>query len=117
MPTSPVSPQIALARSLSEQERRRRQAAEAQVRPRLNDPILRKFLPVLFSVVVDDPCQAALKIVGGALQASLAWAETSAMSAQLQELQHEIVSPVALWQLCNPAWIDMDAACRRGMTS
>ena len=93
MPTSPVSPQIALARSLSEQERRRRQAAEAQVRPRLNDPILRKFLPVLFSVVVDDPCQAALKIVGGALQASLAWAETSAMSAQLQELQHEIVSP------------------------
>ena len=44
-------------------------------------------------VAVGDPCQAALKIVGGALQASLAWAETSAMSAQLQELQHEIVSP------------------------
>ena len=60
MPTSPVSPQIALARSLSEQERRRRQAAEAQVRLRLNDPILRKFLLVLFSrFAVDDPCQAA----------------------------------------------------------
>ena len=51
MPTSPVSPQIALARSLSEQERRRRQAAEAQVRPRINDPILRKFLRVLFRLL------------------------------------------------------------------
>ena len=90
MPTSPVSPQIALARSLSEQERRRRQAAEAQVRPRLNDPILRKFLRLLLWLTTHA---RQLKIVGGALQASLAWAETSAMSAQLQELQHEIVSP------------------------
>ncbi len=93
MPTSPVSPQIALARSLSEQERRRRQAAEAQVRPRLNDPILRKFLRLLFSGLWLTTHARQLKIVGGALQASLAWAETSAMSAQLQELQHEIVSP------------------------
>ena len=93
MPTSPVSPQIALARSLSEQERRRRQAAEAQVRPRLNDPILRKFLRVLFNWLWLATHARQLKIVGGALQASLAWAETSAMSAQLQELQHEIVSP------------------------
>ena len=92
MPTSPVSPQIALARSLSEQERRRRQAAEAQVRPRLNNLILQNLARAVPRLWLTTHARQ-LKIVGGALQASLAWAETSAMSAQLQELQHEIVSP------------------------
>ncbi len=52
-----------------------------------------KFFRVLFSWLWLTTHARQLKIVGGALQASLAWAETSAMSAQLQELQHEIVSP------------------------
>ena len=52
-----------------------------------------KFFRVLFNWLWLATHARQLKIVGGALQASLAWAETSAMSAQLQELQHEIVSP------------------------